>query len=76
MKARVNMTDYDELVDIRTVKQRERSSRVDNALFFVKQIKSHTRFRVDRDVVEIQFNDTGKSLSTVLASYLQQKNRA
>lgn len=70
------MTDYDELVDIRTVKQRERSSRVDNALFFVKQIKSHTRFRVDRDVVEIQFNDTGKSLSTVLASYLQQKNRA
>lgn len=70
-----DMTGYDELVDIRTVKQREKSSRVENALFFVEQIKSHTKFRVDRDVVEIQFSCTEKSLSTALTSYLQQKSR-
>ena len=69
------MTDYDELVDIRTVKQREQSSRIDNALFFVEQIKTHTKFRVDRDVVEIQFSDTGKTLQSALTSYLQQKIR-
>ena len=70
-----DMTGYDELVDIRTVKQRERSSRVDNALFFMEQIKSHTKFRVDRDVVEIRFSDTDKTLSKALTSYLQQKSR-
>ena len=70
------MTGYEELIDIRTVKQREKSSRVDNALFFIEQIKTHTQFRIDRDVVEIQFVDTGKTLSKALASYLQQKSRA
>ena len=69
------MLGYEELVDIRTVKQREKSSRVDNALFFMEQIKIHTRFRVDRDVVEIQFADTNRTLSDALASYLQQKSR-
>jgi len=69
------MTGYDELVDIRTVKQRERSSRVENALFFMEQIKTHTKFRVDRDVVEIQFSDSERTLSSALTSYLQQKNR-
>jgi len=72
----VDMADYDDLVDIRTVKQRERSSRIDNALFFVEQIKTHTIFKVDRDIVELQFTDNGKTLSTVLTSYLQQKSRA
>ena len=70
------MVGYEELIDIRNVKQREKSSRLDNALFFMEQIKTHTKFRVDRDVVEIRFADTGKSLSTALASYLHQKNRA
>ena len=70
------MIDYDELVDIREVKQRERSSRVDNALFFVEQIKNHTKFRVGRDVVEIHFADTDKTLGAGLAAYLSQKNRA
>ena len=69
------MTGYEELVDIRTVKQREKSSRVENALFFMEQIKTHTKFRVDRDVVEIQFSETGKTLSNALSSYLQQKSR-
>jgi len=70
------MINYDELIDIRTVKQREKSGRVDNAIFFLEQIKTHTKFRVDRDVVEIKFSETEKKLSTALASYLQQKNRA
>jgi len=69
------MVGYEELVDIRTVKQREKSGRVDNALFFIEQIKTHTLFRVDRDVVEIQFAETGKTLSAALASYLQQKSK-
>ena len=66
---------YDELVDIRTVKQREQSSRMDNALFFVAQIKNHKMFRVGDDVVEIKFADTENTLSSALTSYLQQKNR-
>ena len=70
------MVGYDELVDIRTVKQRERSSRADNAIFFIEQIKTHTKFRVDRDVVEIQFADDKKTLGAALTSYLQQKSRA
>ena len=70
------MTDYAELVDIRSVKQREISSRVDNALFFLEQVKNHTKFRVDLDVVEIKFMETGKTLSAALASYIQQKNRS
>ena len=69
------MIDYEELIDIRVVKQREKSSRLDNAFFFVEQIKKHTKFRVDRDVVEIQFAETDKTLSTALASYFRQKNR-
>ena len=70
------MIGYDELIDIRTVKQREKSGRVDNAIFFIEQIKTHTRFKVDRDVVEIQFAETSKTLSSALSSYLQQKSRA
>jgi hypothetical protein len=66
---------YDELVDIRTVKRREKSSRTENARFFVEQIKTHTKFKVDRDVVEIQFAETEKTLSEALASYIQQKSR-
>ena len=72
----MEMTNYDELVDIRTVKHCEKSSRVDNALFFIEQIKTHTKFRADHDVVEIKFADTNKTLSTALASYIQQKSRA
>jgi len=70
------MANYDELVDIRTVKLREKSSRVENALFFLEQIKSHTHFRNGRDVIQIQFAETDRTLSVALASYLQQKNRA
>ena len=70
------MVCYDDLVDIRTVKQKEKSGRVENALFFLDQIKNHTLFKVDRDVVEIQFTGTNKTLASALASYIQEKNRA
>ena len=70
------MNDYANLVDIRSVKRKEKSSRTENALFFLEQIKNHKRFKVDHDVVEIQFSETGKTLSVALASYIQQKNRA
>jgi len=70
------MGDYDNLVDIRAIKLRERSSRADNAFFFIEQVGTHTRFKVDRDVVEIQFGGMSNTLSTALANYLQQKNRA
>jgi hypothetical protein len=68
------MPDYAELVDIRLVKRKEKSGRAENALFFLEQIKNHKKFRVDRDVVEIQFAETEKTLSVALASYIQQKN--
>ena len=69
------MTGYDELVDIHEVKQSTTSSRVDNAVSFLAQIKNHTLFRVGHDVVEIQFTENGKTLSSALAAYLQQKSR-
>jgi len=69
------MTDYENLIDITTIKQLEQSSRVDNALFFISQIKDHTKFRVDRDVIEIKFADTKNTLSNAIISYLQQKSR-
>jgi hypothetical protein len=67
--------EYAELVDIRSVKVREKSGRVDNALFFLEQIKNHKMFRVDRDVVEICFSETQKPLCSALSSYIQQKSR-
>ena len=70
------MIDYADLVDIRSVKRKEKSSRVENALFFLEQINNHRIFRVDRDVVEIQFSESEKTLSAALVSYIQQKNRA
>ena len=70
------MANYDELVDIRSVKLKEKSSSVDNALFFLEQIKNHTLFKVDHDVVEIRFAGANKTLATALASYIQEKNRA
>ena len=69
------MADYENLIDITAAKQREQSNRIDNALFFISQIKDHTKFRVDRDVVEIKFSDTKNTLSNAITSYLQQKNR-
>jgi hypothetical protein len=70
------LVDYSELVDIRYVKKKEKSSRIENALFLLEQINDHKMFRVDGDIVEIRFNDTGKTLSDVLTSHLQQMNRA
>ena len=70
------MTDNANLVDIRTVMRKENSSRVDNAMFFLEQVKNHTLFRVDQDVVEVRFSGKGRTLSASLASYIQEKNRA
>ena len=69
------MTDYANLIDIRSVKRKEKSSRVDNAIFFIEQIKNHKKFKVDQDVVEIQFVGKSRTLSASLASYIQEKNR-
>lgn len=69
------MVDYEELIDIRSVKQRKNSSRVDNAFFFIEQIKNHTLFKVERDVVEIKFSGVPKTLSSALVSYIHQKIR-
>ena len=68
-------TGYENLIDIRTVKLKEKSSRRENAMFFLEQIKDHRNFRVDMDIVEIRFIDTDRTLSDALASYLQQKSR-
>ncbi|MCL2618459.1 MAG: hypothetical protein FWD98_05325 [Defluviitaleaceae bacterium] len=69
------MEGYNDLVDIGTVKQREKSSRTDNAFFFLEQIKTHKKFRVGRDVVELGFPKTDKTLAAALAYYLEQKSR-
>jgi len=70
------MSDNNDLVDIRTVKMRENSSRVENALFLIEQLKSHTHFRNGDYVIEVEFMETDRTLSDALVSYLQQKMRA
>ena len=63
------------LIDIRNVKQGEKSNRIENAMSFLEQIESHTAFRVDQDIVEIKFTETDRTLSSALSSYIQQKSR-
>ena len=60
------------LVDIRTVKLRDGVSRLDNAIFFLEQIKNPHKFRVGDDVVEIGFAGE-ESLSNVLAKHFSRK---
>jgi len=71
----VHLTLNVKLIDIRNVKQGEKSNRIENAMSFLEQIESHTAFRVDQDIVEIKFTETDRTLSSALSSYIQQKSR-
>jgi hypothetical protein len=64
--------DYGELVDIKTVKLREGASRLENALYFLDQIKNPHKFRVGNDVVELCFVGD-ESLSSVLAKHFSRR---
>ena len=63
---------YDNLVDIKTVKLREGASRLENAMYFLEQIKNPHRFRVGDDVVEVCCIGE-ESLSNVLAKHFNRK---
>ena len=64
--------DYENLVDIRTVKLREGATRLENALYFLEQIKNPHKFKVGEDVVEICCVGD-ESLSDVLVKHFNRK---
>jgi hypothetical protein len=64
--------DYGELVDIKTVKLKDGVSRLENALYFLEQIKNPHKFRVGNDVVELCFAGE-ESLSNVLVKHFNRK---
>ena len=63
---------YDDLVDIRTVKLRDGASRLENALYFLEQIKNPHKFRVGDDVVEVCFAGEER-LSDVLIKHFSRR---
>lgn len=63
---------YDGLVDIKTVKLRNGVSRLENAMYFLEQIKNPHVFRVGDDVVEVCFAGE-ESLSDVLVKHFNRK---
>ena len=63
---------YDDLVDIRDVKLREGATRLENALYFLEQIKNPHKFRVGNDIVEICCIGE-ESLSDVLAKHFSRR---
>jgi len=63
---------HENLVDIRTVKLRDGVSRLDNAIFYLEQIKNPHKFRVGDDVVEIGFAGE-ESLCNVLVKHFNRK---
>ena len=63
---------YDDLVDIKTVRLRDGVSRLENALYFLEQIKNPHLFRVGNDIVEVCCAG-GDSLSDVLARHFNRK---
>ena len=66
------INDYEDLVDIRTVKLRVGAPRVENAMYFLEQIKNPHKFRVGNDVVELCFAGE-ESLSEVLVKHFSRK---
>jgi len=65
-------TEHESLIDIRTVKLRDGSSRLENALYFLEQVKNPHKFKVGEDIVEICF--VGKeSLSDVLVKHFNRR---
>ena len=63
---------FDGLVDIKTVKLRDGASRLDNALYFLEQIKNPHLFRVGDDIVELCFAGEER-LTDVLAKHFNRK---
>ena len=63
---------YDELVDIREVRLKEGATRLENAMYFLEQIKNPNMFRVGNDVVEVCCIGE-KSLSEVLIRHFNGK---
>jgi len=63
---------YENLVDIRGVRLRDGASRLENAMYFLEQIKNPHKFRVGGDVVEICFAGD-ESLSNVLVKHFNRK---
>ena len=63
---------YNDLVDIRTVKLRDGASRLENAMYFLEQIKNPHVFKVGNDVVEVCCIGE-ESLSNVLAKHFNRK---
>ena len=62
---------YNNLIDIRTVKLRDGASRLENAIYFLEQIKNPHMFRVGEDIVEICFVGE-ESLSDVLVKHFSR----
>ena len=71
-KASTIFEGYDDLVDIRNVKLRDGATRLENALYFLEQIKNPHKFRVGENIVEIYFVGE-ESLSDVLAKHFSRK---
>ena len=63
---------YDDLIDIRTVKLRDGATRIENALYFLEQIKNPHKFRVGDDVVEVSFAGEER-LSDVLVKHFSRR---
>lgn len=61
---------YKDLIDICTTKRRENSTRMENAKFFLEQIKNPTMFRVGEDVVELEFLEENITLSNCISKIL------
>jgi len=54
------------------VKLREGATRLENAMYFLEQIKNPHKFRVGADIVEISFSGE-ESLSDVLAKHFSRR---
>jgi hypothetical protein len=63
---------YSDLVDIKTVKLRGGVSRIENAVYFLEQIKNPLLFKVGEDIVELCFAGN-ESLSDVLVKHFNRK---
>lgn len=65
--------DFENLVDIRNVKLRDGASRLDNAIYFLEQIKNPHLFKVGEDIVEISCVGEER-LSDVLVKHFNRKS--
>jgi len=75
VKTPTMLRDCENLVDIRSVKLRDGVSRLENAIYFLEQIKNPHKFRVGDDIVEICFAGED-SLSNVLVKHFNRKSAA